>query len=196
MSFTLHHFTNTATDRSPGVFPEKPAPVNIVISTFEVMKDMGRRAYEIHISHICMCAHTLIQTQERGEWVKGFSHKVLLLLLHRSLRKSVRDLGHSKSVSDLGHTSTVAMEKDTCHATTIEPPPRGFVRSISIPSQVQAPSSTAAFSVESEGDPPTHMQEAQEGRSRLKLHRCPPTTLVPKAAVGPPYSLLLLFITL
>lgn len=67
MSFAVHHFTNAATGYSLGVFPEEPAPVNTVISTFEVMKDMGRRACKIHTSCMHMCIHALIQTQERGE---------------------------------------------------------------------------------------------------------------------------------
>jgi hypothetical protein len=63
--FALHRFTNTATDCSLGVFSEESAPVNAVISTFEVIKHMGRRAYEIHTTCMHVCTHTDTNTGER-----------------------------------------------------------------------------------------------------------------------------------
>lgn len=177
MSFALRHFTNKTTGRSLGVFPEKPAPVNTVISIFEVMKDMGRRAYEIHITWRYVCPHTDTNT-ERGERVKGSATR--RFCYHRNLRKSIRDLSHTSTVATITLISHCGHGEGCLSSATIDPPLRRRMRSIPIPSQVQAPSSTTGLSMEGGGDPSTQVQEAQEGRWKLKPHRCPPQCQSPR----------------
>lgn len=125
---------------------------------------------------------------------------MLLVLLHRNLKKSINDLSHASTVAVIiiifhcGHEEGCLSYHR--HRTSSMWAYEKYIHTF----PVQAPSSTSGLSVEGGGETYTPVQEAQEGRPRLKLpslpDRCPLTMPVPKAAVNPPHSLLLLFITL